>query len=470
MLTYSLETHHKEPLYEQLYQAIKSDILQGQLAAHSKLPSKRQLAKHLGISIVTVENSYQQLKAEGFIYSKPKRGFFVSKIQLKQDLPQQVIRLVPNQELRSVEKSNKINLSQNQINPETFPFATWSKLVRRVLNDYQNKLVQSAPSQGIWDLRLAISQHLSDYRGMIVDPQQIVIGAGTDYLYTLLLQLFGTDKRIAIENPGYNKIARIYEQFEVRLDYLPMEANGISLTALKNSQADIVHISPSHQFPTGAVLPINKRYELLSWASQDDNRFIIEDDFDSEFRFGSRPLPSLQEIDSSGKVIYINTFSKSLVPTLRISYMVLPAQLLPKFQTKLTFYSNTVSNLEQYTLANFIKEGYFEKHLNRMRLFYQRKRDKFINKLMQSPLASIITIHNEDAGLHFILSLHLELSDEEICQRAENHGLTIKPLSYFYHADKKEASHSFIINFTNISDQEIERIITILTEICIKKD
>lgn len=305
---------------------------------------------------------------------------------------------------------------------------------------------------------------------MIVDPQQIVIGAGTDYLYTLLLQLFGTDKRIAIENPGYNKIARIYEQFEVRLDYLPMEANGISLTALKNSQADIVHISPSHQFPTGAVLPINKRYELLSWASQDDNRFIIEDDFDSEFRFGSRPLPSLQEIDSSGKVIYINTFSKSLVPTLRISYMVLPAQLLPKFQTKLTFYSNTVSNLEQYTLANFIKEGYFEKHLNRMRLFYQRKRDKFINKLMQSPLASIITIHNEDAGLHFILSLHLELSDEEICQRAENHGLTIKPLSYFYHADKKEASHSFIINFTNISDQEIERIITILTEICIKKD
>lgn len=207
---------------------------------------------------------------------------------------------------------------------------------------------------------------------MAVDPRQIIIGAGTEYLYIILIQLLGIDKTVAFEEPSYSKIGKIYQQFHIKKIFIDMENNGLSMSQLSKTDADIVHLSPSHQFPTGAILSIGKRYELLSWANQ-GNRYIIEVDYDSEFRFQGLPIPSLQEIDNLGKVIYINTFSKSLASTLRISYMILLPQLLECFEKQLSFYNNTVSNLQQYTLAYFINDGYFEKHLNRMRLFLSEK-------------------------------------------------------------------------------------------------
>ena len=464
MLTYTLDNHGKIPLYEQLYRAIKIDITNGTLKANDKLPSKRSLAKHLGISIVTVETSYQQLKAEGYIYSQAKKGFFVANIKPHRPPVKKTVRLVSTPASMPDETKPTLNLSNNQTNSETFPFATWSKLVRQVLNNCQNELVTPSPSKGVPLLRQAIANHLNDYRGMAVDPRQIIIGAGTEYLYTLLIQLLGLDRTVALEEPSYPKITEIYRQFNINPIYIPMENDGLDTAQLKKSTADIVHLSPSHQFPTGAILSISKRYELLSWASQGD-RYIIEDDYDSEFRFQGLPIPSLQEIDSSGKVIYINTFSKSLASTLRISYMILPPQLLDTFEEKLSFYNNTVSNLEQYTLAYFIQEGYFEKHLNRMRLFYQKKRDELIHRLMTSPLNKRINIHEQESGLHFILHIQSDLSEQTICQLAKKHGLQMTPLSRYYRCQNTHSDKNFIVNYANITSADIDKIINILLQI-----
>ncbi|WP_204983789.1 PLP-dependent aminotransferase family protein [Streptococcus equinus] len=464
MLTYSLDKKGAIPLYEQLYRAIKKDITIGILKAGEKLPSKRNLAKHLGISIVTVETSYQQLKAEGYIYSQAKKGFFVSEINPHHPPVEKTIRLLSNPESRPDEAKAYLRLSNNQTNSETFPFATWSKIVRQVLNNCQDELVHPSPSKGVLLLRQAIAKHLNDYRGMAVDPRQIIIGAGTEYLYTILIQLLGLDKTVALEEPSYSKIRKIYQQFHVKQTFIDMEKDGLSMSQLKETDADIVHLSPSHQFPTGAILSISKRYELLSWANQ-GNRYIIEDDYDSEFRFQGLPIPSLQEIDSLGKVIYINTFSKSLASTLRISYMILPPQLLERFEKQLSFYNNTVSNLQQYTLAYFINDGYFEKHLNRMRLFYQKKRDTFIQKLLASPLKKHISIHDEESGLHFIMTIKSDLSEDKICQEALANGLQMTAISHYYQGENKHFDKSFIVNYANISNQDIKKIINILSQI-----
>lgn len=464
MLTYSLDKKGAIPLYEQLYRAIKKDITIGILKAGEKLPSKRNLAKHFGISIVTVETSYQQLKAEGYIYSQAKKGFFVSEINPHHPPVEKTIRLLSNPESRPDDDKAYLRLSNNQTNSETFPFATWSKIVRQVLNNCQDELVHPSPSKGVLLLRQAIAKHLNDYRGMAVDPRQIIIGAGTEYLYTILIQLLGLDKTVALEEPSYSKIRKIYQQFKVKQTFIDMEKDGLSMSQLKKTDADIIHLSPSHQFPTGAILSISKRYELLSWANQ-GNRYIIEDDYDSEFRFQGLPIPSLQEIDSLGKVIYINTFSKSLASTLRISYMILPPQLLERFEKQLSFYNNTVSNLQQYTLAYFINDGYFEKHLNRMRLFYQKKRDSLIQRLLDSPLKNHISIHDEESGLHFIMTIKSDLAEDDICRQALANDLQMTAISHYYQGENKHFDKSFIINYANISNQDIEKIINILSQI-----
>ena len=233
MLTYTLDAQAKIPLYEQLYRAIKTDITKGVLRSQDKLPSKRSLAKHLGVSIVTVETSYQQLKAEGYIYSQAKKGFFVADIKSQRPMVRKTARLVSLPKTRSDDTSPSLNLSNNQTNPETFPFATWSKLLRQALNNHQTELMQASPSHGLWELRQAIAQHLNDYRGMVVDPRQIVIGAGTEYLYTLLIQLLGLDKTVAVEEPSYPKITKIYRQFNMTQVPIAMEKDGLSVAQLQ---------------------------------------------------------------------------------------------------------------------------------------------------------------------------------------------------------------------------------------------
>lgn len=253
------------------------------------------------------------------------------------------------------------------------------------------------------ELREAIANHLMEFRGMEVDAENIIIGAGTEYLYSIIVQLLGRDSVIAVEDPGYRKIGKVYESNGVECLHLPIDNSGIQTKALLGKKIDAVHISPSHHFPTGRVMPVSRRQHLIHWAIE-NNGFIIEDDYDSEFRFSGRPIPTMVGMDKE-RVIYMNTFSKTLAPSIRIAYMVLPDRLMEKFHTKLNFYSGTVSSFEQYTLANFIAGGYYERHINRMRNYYRDYRNKIINAIKQSALYPKVTIEEENAGLHFILGI-----------------------------------------------------------------
>ena len=304
-------------------------------------------------------------------------------------------------------------------------------------------------------LRLAISTHLHAFRGMDTAPEQIIVGAGTEYLYGLLIQLLGAERTYAVEDPGYRKISKIYGSHSVKCCHIPLDAGGIITSELEYSGADILHISPSHHFPTGIVTPISRRYELLAWAAKSDSRYIIEDDYDSEFRLEGRPVPTLSSIDVMEKVIYMNTFSKSLTPTIRISYMVLPKHLVQRFYDKLSFYSCTVSNFEQLALARFIEEGYFEKHINRMRTFYRNRRDEILRTIAESPLAKQVHITEEDAGLHFLMRVDTKLTEQEFKREALSRGIRLAPLSDYYEEPARAPLNTYIINYSDIQTENL---------------
>lgn len=474
MLTYSFENIGSESLYEHLYKCIKDDILSGELLPDYKLPSKRTFAKNLGISTITVENAYAQLIAEGYIYSLPKRGYYVSDIAAAGQASASYTAPVVNTPVpasgntaKSVTASCRaedylINFSTNHTNAGNFPFYTWAKLMKEVMAERSSELLTPSPAAGITELRCAIAQHLYDFRGMKIQPEQIIVGAGTEYLYGLLIQLLGRDKTFAVEDPGYSKIRFIYENNNVSCLCLPLDNDGINMHSLSECNADILHLSPSHHYPTGIVTPISRRYELLGWASKSDSRYIIEDDYDSEFRLLGKPIPSLQSIDVMDKVIYMNTFTKSLTPTIRISYMVLPLPLMKKFNEKLSFYSCTVSNFEQYTLARFIQKGHFEKHINRMRIYYRNQRDLLISAIKKSPLNTYVTIQEKDAGLHFLIKVDTSMTDEELMKKAKEAGLKITCLSQYYYNQSIAIHHTLVINYSAIQTDHIPKAVELL--------
>ncbi|MCI5584587.1 MAG: PLP-dependent aminotransferase family protein [Lachnospiraceae bacterium] len=461
MITYSFTDLGSDCLYIHLYKCIKNDILQDVLHAGEKLPSKRSLAKNLNISIITVENAYAQLIAEGYAYSVPKKGYFVADINTIDKETKPVISS-ENVQLSSGKSNYFADFTSNQTSSAYFPFSIWAKLTRELLTQNQPELLTNSPCGGILPLREAIAKHLKDFRNMTVLPEQIIIGAGTEYLYGLIIQLLGFEKRYAVEDPGYSKISQIYKSHCISCNFVPMDSSGIKIADLEEQNIDIVHISPSHHFPTGIVMPISRRYELLAWAAKSASRYIIEDDYDSEYRLSGQPIPTLQSIDIQEKVIYINTFTKTLASTVRISYMVLPRQLVNIFYSRLYFYSCTVSNFEQYILARFISEGYFEKHINRMRNYYHSKRDKLLHTIKNSALASYATISEENAGLHFLLKLKTGLSDREFLLRMERASIKLSSLSQYYQNPPQAAEHIFIINYSFVAEENMEKAIQLI--------
>ena len=426
MLTYPLPLPGKS-LSQSLYACIREDILSGRLSAGEKLPSKRALAEHLQVSKTTVENAYYQLTAEGYVCSAAKRGYFV----------EQVERRLPRSAPVPVRKAEILppaltDLSRGSAVPGLFPFSVWAKLGRRVLSDRQEALLEPVPFQGTGALRLAIARYLGEERGLSIDPENMVIGAGSEYLYGLLVRFFGPELRYGVEDPGFPKIRKIYRANSAQCVPIPLDGKGVRMSSLEEAAVRVLHITPSHSYPSGQVTPLQRRQELLAWAEEGPGRYIIEDDYDCEFRFEGRPIPPLLSIDGGHRVIYLNTFSRSLAPSMRISYMVLPPELMAAFREKLGFFSCPVGGLEQYILASLIQEGYFQRHIARTRKICRRQRDDFLSLLAQFPVGKALLAEEKDAGLHFLLRIKLDRPQKAVLDALAGHGLTGVFLSQFY--------------------------------------
>lgn len=458
MITYTFTNTGSDSLYEYLYKCIKNDILQGNIRAGEKLPSKRTFAKNLGISVITVENAYEQLIAEGYIYSIPKKGFYVTDLKKEVETEKKTVtkEMVP---ITGCESGYFADFTSNQTQSELFPFTVWTRMIREVLGENQIQLMTNPPCGGIYPLREAIAKYLKEFRGMTVLPEQIIIGAGTEYLYGLLIQLLGTDKIYAVENPGYRKIAKIYRSWKVACEYIDMDEEGVQIGELQRKRVDILHISPSHHYPTGIVMPVSRRYELLGWAAKSNSHYIIEDDYDSELRLGGQPIPTMQSIDVSDRVIYMNTFTKTLASTVRISYMILPPPLLEQFYERLSFYSCSVSNFEQYTLGKFIEEGFFEKHINRLRNHYHKKRDILLGAIRESRLGDLVHISGEEAGVHFLMEIQTEKEEEEFLTCAQTQGIRLSPLSAHYHNRETERKNVYVMNYSSVQMEDAQEIV-----------
>ena len=479
MLTYDLRSRGTSSLYEFLYQSIREDIARGRIPCGTKLPSKRNLAQHLDIGVATVTAAYDQLITEGFVRTEQRRGYFVedvSEFRCKPVAPQ--FRDLNNEGEKSIDSESDardtttegvaadagrrvdgdretgnnpadavrvdapaaetsqaierardpeyfVDLKANRTSVSLFPATVWGRYMREALSLPSDNLLRSIPFNGLPELRRAIASYLRRTRGMDVSPDCIIIGAGSEYLYGRLLQMLGPTTTFAMENPGYRKFAAISKAFGNPWRPVPIDESGLLVDELEESGADVVHVSPANHFPTGIVMPIKRRLELFEWANRARKRYIIEDDYDSEFRYSGRLIMPLFADDASDKVIYLNAFSKTMVPSLRISYMVLPPKLLARYVDTMSFYSCTVSSFEQYALARFIDEGHLERHINRTRNFYRRQREAVLREIAQSPLAEISHVEERNAGTHFLLYVRTSLTHDQVRQRGAEQGLNI---------------------------------------------
>lgn len=433
----------KKPLFERLYLHFRGEIENGRLRPDEKLPSRRQLAARLKLSQGTVESAYAQLLAEGYVYVRKNSGYYVSALgPVVSEEKRGRDERAPEE--RGEEGAYRYRLLTNAVATDKFPFATWAKLMRECLGEDARALLSSTHPQGDAELRGEIVKYLRKYRGIDTAPRQIVIGAGSELLLSLIVQLLGRERLYAVENPGYRKTRSILDANGARTVPVSLDEWGVRVDVLANLGVSVAHVTPSHHFPLATVMPVARRMQLLQWASSEE-RYIVEDDYDSEFRFSGRPIPALQCLEGGGdRVIYINTFTKSLAPSLRISYMVLPEALLSKYRKTFPFNSCTVPSFEQRTLWRFFSRGHFERHLNRMKNTYKARRDAFIASLRER-CGDRVAIAGENTGLHLLVSVKNGMSEEELVRRAETKGVQVRGLSTFYFESIDGLSPSTIV-------------------------
>ena len=458
-LTISLDTRSRIPLYEQIYDYIKTDIQSGRIPYGEKLPSTRFLSKHLEVSRSTVELAYEQLLSEGYIESVPYKGFFVAQIDelyhLKKDKPQ------PQRE-RKEARRYRYDFTPNGVDLKSFPYNVWRKLSKDILMDDRTELFRSGDSQGEYGFRSAICSYLYQARGVDCTPDQIIVGAGSDYILMLLGMILGMDHTIAFEDPTYKQAYRMAGGMSYNCIPVSMDKNGMKVTELEKSGADIAYVTPSHQYPTGVIMPIRRRMELLKWACEEQGRYIVEDDYDSEFRYKGKPIPALKGYDASEKVIYLGTFSKSIAPAIRLSYMILPKPLLQAYDQKARFVNSTVSKVDQLIVQKFIEEGYYERHLNKTRALYKSRHDVLIEELR--PMADICTISGENAGVHLLLTFQNEMAEEELIDRAARADIRVYGLSDYRIRENCEEKATILLGYANLTEDQIREAARLLRD------
>lgn len=457
-----LKSHSGEPLYEQIYRYVKAEIKRGSLPSGTRLPSTRVLAEHLKVSRSTTQMAYEQLLSEGYIEAVPCRGYFVCGLDGLVEVVQEPSGI--QHEIQKEGKSDwRVDFSPRGIDLGSFPFNTWRKISRNTLVDDNKELFLPGPAQGDLELREAIRSYLHSARAVNCRADQIVVGAGNEYLLMLLYQLLGRQRMIAMENPTYRQAYRIFDSLGYGVAPVDMDAAGMQIGQLEESGADIAYIMPSHQYPMGIVMPIRRRQELLSWAYEREGRYLIEDDYDSEFRYKGKPIPALQGMDRNGRVIYIGTFSQSIAPAIRISFMVLPRDLCHIYQERAGFYASTVSRIDQRVLYQFLAVGHYERHLNRMRAVYKAKHDALMAAL--KPLEAQFDVGGEYAGLHVLLSSREGLTEEELIGSAAAVGVRVYGLStYFIRPGHRAPAGTVLLGYANLSVEEIKTGVRLLKE------
>ena len=464
MLLYDFGKRGSRPLYEYLYECLKNDILSGRLPTGTKLPSKRELARDNGISVKTVMNAYEQLVVEGYLISKERRGYFAAQVEAMPEY-----RPEPTLYPQFYKEDTWLaDFTANNTVYERFPFSMWRKVMREVLADQGIELVRRAHFLGVEELRETIADYLYRSRGMKVSPECIIIGAGIEYLYGRLIKLLPPEAVYGVENPGYRKIPRIFEEYGLAWRSVEMDENGINMASLQKSGVKVIHVSPEHHYPLGTVMSATRRQELLCWAAGAPDRYIIEDDYDCEFRYHSRPIPALKSTYLSHRVIYMNTFSKTLAPAIRISYMVLPEPLMVRYVESANFFSNTASSCEQYALARFIRQGYFERHLSRMRKYYQNQGELLIRIIKQTALLPTVKVMGGHCGTHLLLKLDTSLTDKEIKEKARQQGINIACLSEFCVEVEPEYENVLVINYSDLEESTLREAVRRLGNIFIQ--
>ena len=462
-LTINLKQDIKTPLYEQIYQYIKTDIQNGKIPKGEKLPSTRALSKYLEVSRSTVELAYEQLLSEGYIESEPYRGYFVAEIE---DLYHLAKGNKKEMTSRMEKKSYQYDFTPNGVDLNSFPYNTWRKLSKDILMDDRTELFRSGDAQGEYGFRNAICNYLYQARGVNCTPEQIIVGAGNDYILMLLSMIIGEKHTIAFEDPTYKQAYRMAKGLGYETVPVSMDKSGMQVTELEKTNADIAYVTPSHQYPTGVVMPVGRRMELLKWAYKQEGRYIVEDDYDSEFRYKGKPIPALQGYDGQEKVIYLGTFSKSIAPAIRLSYMVLPKPLMEIYKEKTGFVHTTVSKVDQLIVQRMIEEGHYERHLNKTRAMYKNRHDVLIEELKS--LSDICQISGEHAGVHLLLTFSNGMTEEELIRRAEEKNIRIYGLSD-YCIQKKEENTTILLGYANLSEEQIREAAGML-KVCFRNE
>ena len=452
------------PLYYQLYSYLAEEIRSGRLPAEERLPSKRSAAAELGLSVNTVDTAYQMLAAEGYINAKPRSGFVVSQLE-KQQIPPPAASQPRENAVTSPATPWQYSFSSGGLDMDFFPLKTWNRILREVLSSRYDLFAQGEP-MGDLVLRQAIAEYLQGFRGARCQEWQIVVGAGLEVLTGMLVRLF-EGKLVATENPGYRKNARVLHNMGRCSVAVGVDEFGMQPELLEASGAQVAYLTPSHQFPTGGIMPVGRRSSLLSWASAPEN-YIIEDDYDSEFRFDGRPIPCLQGLDKSGRhVIYAGTFSRSLAPGLRAAYLVLPPRLLESWKQAYGDYACTISRPEQHTLANFMSGGHFARHLNRIRNFYRQRRDLLIAAIEKHFPSGTYKIENQHTGLYFILWLPGQ-NAKEISLRAAAASLRVHALSEYFSQPNSvfpnNENEKLILGYGGLPDKDIDAAVLLLRQ------
>ncbi len=451
-------------IYRKIYTQIKNDILNHKFESHEKLPSKRKLAKELNVSINSVKSAYEQLIAEGYIYTLERKGYFIESLN-ELIIDQAYQQVTENLETNDNSKKQfNYTLSHMSTNLSEFPIDIWIKMQKKIFREQSSILSEVPYIKGPIQLRNSLAKIISFKRGISCNPEQIILGSGTNALMLLLLKIFDRKLTVGVENPGYSRMRRLIEGQNIKTVGISINNKGVSVKMIQNKNPEIMLTTPSHQFPLGVIMPISRRIELLNWATQHQN-YIIEDDYDSEYKYGTDNIPSLFSLDKNNRVIYLGTFSKTLLPGMRISYMILPPVLLEKFNHIYDDAVSDISTLNALTLSKFIDEGEYEKYIKKMSHTYEFKRKKMV-RLIKQKLKQPVTIKDIKAGLHFVIEVKSNYTYAEVEERASQNSLELYTLRRFMVEDiSNHKAKVIIIGFANINDDKMEATIDILNHV-----